>query len=220
MRLWYEILYAIGITPWEEDPTQGAAAQQISTLFDQEENERQPPFGQALDLGCGSGIWSIQLAARGWQVTGVDIVAKAIRRARIRAQESGVEARFIQGDVTALQASGVDAGYQFIVDFECFNHLNEAQRQAVGQEVSAIAVPGATMLMLVWSPGRRGPAPRGANRSDLQAAFPEWMVINDEPYAAGSELPSWIKSVAPHFYRLRHGQPDRALPRDATPIRA
>lgn len=27
---------------WEEDPTKGAAAEQISALFDREENERQP----------------------------------------------------------------------------------------------------------------------------------------------------------------------------------
>lgn len=210
MSLWYKILYKFGITPWEEDPTKGAAAEQISTLFDREENERQPPFGQALDLGCGSGIWSIQLAVRGWQVTGVDIVPKAIRRARSRAQESGVEARFVHGDVTALQVSGIEPGYRFIVDFECFSHLNEAQRRAVGHEVSAVAIPGATMLMLVWSPGRRGPLPQGASRSDIEAAFPEWTVIHDDAYAARSELPSWLKNVDPHFYRLRYGQPHHA----------
>jgi SAM-dependent methyltransferase len=220
MSLWYKILYQVGITPWEEDATKGAAADQISALFDCEENDRQPPFGQVLDLGCGSGIWSIQLAARGWQVTGVDIVSKAIHRARQRARAAGVEARFVQGDVTALRAAGVESGFRFIIDFECFNHLNDAQRQAVGHEVSAVADPGATMLMLVWAPGRRGPLPRGASRGNIEAAFPEWSVIHEDAYAALSALPSWLQNVDLCFYRLRHGQLNRASGRDAAPGRA
>ncbi len=44
MSLWYKFLYQIGVTPWEEDPTKGAAAEQISALFDRAENERQPPL--------------------------------------------------------------------------------------------------------------------------------------------------------------------------------
>jgi SAM-dependent methyltransferase len=220
MSVWYKMLYQLGITPWEEDPTTGAAAEQISALLDREEHDRQPPFGQALDLGCGSGVWSIQLAARGWQVTGVDIVSKAIRRARKRAQAAGVEARFVQGDVTALRAAGVESGFQFVVDFECFNHLNEAQREAVGREVRAVTVPDATMLMLVWAPGRRGPLPRGASRGDIEAAFPEWSVIHEEAYAAKSALPSWLKKVDLRFYRLRRSMPHRAPGRDPAPGRA
>lgn len=205
MSLWYKILYQIGVTPWEEDPTKGVAMEQISALFDREESERQPPFGQVLDLGCGSGIWSVHLATRGWQVTGVDIVSKAIRQARKRAQTANVEVRFIQGDVTALRAADVEPGFQFIVDFECFNHLNDSQREEVGHEVSAVATPGATMLMLVWAPGQRGPLPSGASRSEIEAAFPGWSIIHEEGYAAQSALPSWLKNVKLRFYRLRHG---------------
>lgn len=204
MSLWYKTLYQIGVKPWEVDPTKGPAAEQISMLFNLEEKDRQPPFGQALDLGCGSGIWSVHLAARGWQVTGVDIVSKAIRQARNRAQTADVEARFIQGDVTALRAAGVKSGYRFILDFECFNHLNDAQREAVGHEVSAVAAPDATMLLLVWAPGRRGPLPPGASRSDIEAAFPKWNIFKEDSYAAQSALPPWLKNVDLRFYRLRH----------------
>jgi SAM-dependent methyltransferase len=204
MSLWYKILYKIGVTPWEEDPTKGAAAEQISALFDREEADRQPPFGQVLDLGCGSGIWSVQLAKRGWQVTGIDIVSKAIKQAYKRAQDAGVEAQFIQGDVTALQAAGVGSGFQLIVDFECFNHLTSTQRAAVGREVSAVAAPNATMLMLVWAPGWRGPLPPGASRDDIEAAFPEWSVIHEDAYIAQSSLPPWLKNINLRFYRLRH----------------
>lgn len=202
MSLWYEVLYHLGVTPWEEDPTQGAAAEQISALFEREENGREPPFGQALDLGCGSGIWSVELATRGWEVTGVDVVAKAIRSGRERADAAGVAVRWVHGDVTALRDAGVEPGFQFVLDLECFNHLNEAQRKAVGREVSAVVAPDATMLMLVWAPGQRWPLPPGASRGDLEAAFPEWQVIDEDAYAAQSALPFWLKDVDLRFYRL------------------
>jgi ubiquinone/menaquinone biosynthesis C-methylase UbiE len=81
------------------------AANQIADLFAREEEGREPPYGPALDLGCGSGIWAVELARRGWQVTGVDFVPKALRRARSRAEEAGVELRLLEGDVKTLQAT-------------------------------------------------------------------------------------------------------------------
>ena len=39
--------------------------EQISEPFDREEAGEQPPHGKVLDLGCGSGIWAIQLATSG-----------------------------------------------------------------------------------------------------------------------------------------------------------
>ena len=86
MSLAYRLLYRVGFTPWEHIATLPDVSHQISDLFDREEHGRRPPYGPALDLGCGSGIWAITLAQRGWQVTGVDLVAKALRRARKRAR--------------------------------------------------------------------------------------------------------------------------------------
>jgi SAM-dependent methyltransferase len=203
MSALYKIFYSLGFTPWEEGAGQGPAAAQISTLFEREEQGQEPPYGKVLDLGCGSGVWSIKLAERGWHVTGVDIVPKAIRRARERAQAAGVPARFLEGDVTALRKSGVESGFRFVVDFECFNHLSRDQRKAVGREVTEVASDDATMLILAWMPGRRGPLPSGADRAEIQAAFPEWEVVDEEPYTADSGLPWWLKKVEIRFYRLR-----------------
>ena len=99
MSVIYKILYQVGFTPWEGSAEQPRAREQISAMFDREENERRPPSGSALDLGCGGGLWSIELARRGWQVTGVDIVPKALRTARERAEKAGVEVRFVEGDL-------------------------------------------------------------------------------------------------------------------------
>ena len=202
MSLLYRLFYHVGFTPWEEGATGGPAAEQIARLFEREERERRQPYGPALDLGCGSGIWSVILAQRGWQVTGVDIVPKAVRRAQARAKAAGVAARFVCGDVTALQSAGIEPGFGLILDFECFNHLNEAQRQAVGEEVSVVAAPNATLLVLAWEPAKRWPLAPGASRRDLASALPEWKVVDEEAYDV-SALPALLRKVRPCFYRLR-----------------
>jgi SAM-dependent methyltransferase len=201
MSVIYKILYQVGLTPWEGSAEQARTREQISGMFDREEEGRKPPYGPALDLGCGGGLWSIELARRGWQVTGVDIVAKALRTARERAQKAGVEVRFVQGDIAALRATNVGSGYRLLLDFGAVHGLKEAQREAVGREVSAVAAPDATLLMLAFPPGRRGPLPRGMTGAEIETAYPGWTVTEGD--ALDADLPRIAtKDGQPHWYRL------------------
>jgi SAM-dependent methyltransferase len=203
MSLAYRILYAVGFTPWEQ-MAQPAIAGQIAALFAREEEGREPPYGPVLDLGCGSGIWAVELARRGWQVTGVDFVPKALRRARGRAEGAGVEVQFLEGDVTDLGAAGIGSGFQLILDFGCFHdELSDEQRQDEGREATAAAVAGATLLMMAWTPGRRGPLPRGASPEQIQAAFPDWKLIDDQAMDVPRQAPGYVRRAEPRFYRLR-----------------
>ena len=204
MSLAYRLLYWVGFTPWEQ-MARLPAAEQVAALFGREEAGREPPYGPALDLGCGSGIWAVKLKARGWQVTGVDFVPKALRRARERAQEAGVEVQLIEGDVTALRATSVGSGFRFLLDFALFHdELTDVQREAMGREVSAVAAPGATMLMLAWAHGRRRLLPRGASRGDIEAAYPAWRVIDEEAVVDEPRAPKYVRKADPRFYRLLH----------------
>jgi SAM-dependent methyltransferase len=179
-------------------------AGQIGDLFAREEEGREPPYGQALDLGCGSGIWAVALAQRGWQVTGADFVPKALRRARERAEQAAVEVELVEGDVTKLDAADVGSGFQLFLDFGCFHdELSDKQRKEEGREATALADPGATLLMLAWKPGRRGPLPRGASPEEIQAAFPEWTLIDDAALDLPSGAPGYVRRAEPRFYRLR-----------------
>ena len=197
----WKFAYAIGFHPWED--TDAAFAAKLSELLNREERGREMPFGPALDLGTGSGIWGIQLAKRGWQVTGIDIVDKALQRARDRVQKAGVEMRLVHADVTALSAAGIGSGFRLVLDTGTFHALNSAQRAAMCREVSAVAASDATVLLLVW-PERRRPLIRGVNRDGVEAAFPGWKVTDVEP--SHFRLPKMLELLMKpdeHWYRLR-----------------
>jgi len=206
MSLAYRLLYAVGYTPWEQPAALPGVHERISALFEREEAGRRPPYGQALDLGCGSGTWAVELARRGWQVTGVDFVPKALRRARERARGAGVEMRLVEGDVTKLGSTGVGSGFELLLDFFLFHdELTDEQRVAMAREVTAVAAPGATLLVTAWAPGRRGPLPRGASRGDIEAAYPEWEMIDEEPFdvVTGARFYKHISGADPRVYRFR-----------------
>lgn len=195
---YYSFLYRYGLTPWDRD-TEDLAGQ-LRPLLDREGAERTAAYGRALDLGCGTGRWSVELAARGWHVTSIDVVARATAAARRRAHTSGLELNVVRGDVTALRAAGVGPGFSFFLDVECFHHLNDSQRLAMGREVNAVASADATMLLLGWVRARRGLLPPGVNEEDLTTALPGWEIIDERPYEG--TLQRSITTITPRWYRL------------------
>jgi SAM-dependent methyltransferase len=199
----YELAYKIGFHPWEDLAEHPPFAGKLLELVAREEDGREPPYGPALDLGCGSAVWGVQLAKRGWNVTGVDIVEKALRRARERVEEAGVEMRLVCGDVTALRQGDVGSGFRLVLDTGTFHGLADAQRETMGQEVSAIAAPDATLLLDCFAPRQRGPLPRGASRADVERAFPTWEVTDVEIADKEPDALARLFKFDERFYRLR-----------------
>jgi SAM-dependent methyltransferase len=58
--------------------------------------------GLLLDVGCGTGKHSLNLAKMGFRVVGVELTMEGIRAARALAKEEGVKILFIRGDVENL----------------------------------------------------------------------------------------------------------------------
>ena len=56
----------------------------------------------ALDVGCGTGFLTFELASRGHRVTGVDFAAAMIAEARRKAAEHSATVRFEEGDAEQL----------------------------------------------------------------------------------------------------------------------
>jgi hypothetical protein len=199
----YRLAYAIGFHPWEDLAEHPPFAGKLLELVAREEHGREPPYGAALDLGTGSAVWAVQLAKRGWRVTGVDIVEKALRRARERVDEAGVELRLVRGDVTALREADVGSGFRLVLDTGTFHGLSGAQREAMGREVSAIAAADATLLLDCFAPRSRGPLPRGASHADVEAAFPGWEVTDVDVADGEPDALARLFKFDERFYRLR-----------------
>lgn len=202
MSLIYRILYQVGFTPWEQ--IDGLpAGRQIEELFAREEAMRGKPYGRALELGCGSGIWSTKLAARGWEVTGIDNVPKALRRARKRAQGAGVAPTFVEGDVTELGKVSSTERFGLVLDVGCFHELSDVQRASVGREVSGVATDDATVLLMAWERGRRSSMlPHGVTREEVEAAFTGFTIVDDVLMDV-TGAPSDVEKANPRWYRLR-----------------
>jgi SAM-dependent methyltransferase len=198
----YRVSYAIGFHPWEALAEHQPFANTLLAPVADEERGSTPPYGKVLDLGCGSATWGTQLAARGWRVTGVDNMTRALRRARDRVRDTGVEMRLVRGDVTRLCESEVGSGYDLVLDTGTFHGLTPAQRLAMGRGVAAIAAPRATVILDCFAPRRRGPLPRGCTQADVERAFPGWRVTD---VAGADSEPDPIARVLRFdevFYRL------------------
>jgi cyclopropane fatty-acyl-phospholipid synthase-like methyltransferase len=72
---------------------------------------------RVLELGCGAGMPDTQRLAARFQVTGVDVSAEQVRRARAAVPE----AEFIQADFTALELE--PESFDAVVSFYAFNHV-------------------------------------------------------------------------------------------------
>jgi len=192
----YAIAYRLGITPWED--AGAAAGASFGALLDREEVERSRPLGRALDLGCGRGTHTHELARRGWRAVGLDNVPRAIQAA---ASKDDSNATFAVGDVTDLRVEALGS-YDFFLDVGCLHGLRPAQRLAAGRGITSIANAGATLLMLAFQPIRVPFLPGGMTATDITDALPAWQLLTMEP-ADTTGMPRPMKRAAPQWYRLR-----------------
>jgi SAM-dependent methyltransferase len=161
----FRLFYKFGFKPWDGHPL----AQSLRDLI--EGNGSPPlPAGKALELGCGTGDNAIYLAEHGWQVTAVDFVAQAIELARAKANAHNATVRFEQADVTRLSAEGLGNDFALITDNGCIHAMSDADRDSYVREVSAVAAPGARLLIIALEPGgRRGV--RGVSPAEIERRF-------------------------------------------------
>lgn len=119
----------------------------------------------ALDLGCGEGADALWLASRGWSVVGVDWAGVALDRARSAAAESGLDARFEEGDVTDRAfLSGLSATGTFDLVTVGFLHPEPEDRATMFAHLAGLVAPGGNLFVLAHDPehgdrGLPGPPP-------------------------------------------------------------
>ena len=149
-RLRFELAYLFG-PPWD---TGVSPPELLHYLAAQ-------PAGRAIDLGCGSGTNLVTLAQRGWQVTGVDISARALRLARRKTQKAGVAAVLLAGDLS--KPMRLLGPFQLALDIGCF-HAVSSRRQYLNNLASMLRGGG---HWLMYGFVRTGSFKFGLDEADL-----------------------------------------------------
>lgn len=116
--------------------------------------------GRALDLGCGPGRNALHLAAAGFDVDAIDLSPTAIRWARERAESTGAEITFIQGDAFAVELTGP---YDLVYDSGCFHHLPPHRRISYLALLDRVLAPGGHLALTCFAAGAMG-----SEASDLE----------------------------------------------------
>lgn len=99
MRQWYELLFTNYAHQYDKETFTQGTTSEVDFI------EREIEFNHSsriLDIACGTGRHAIELARRGYSVTGVDLSESMLARAREKARQAGSELEFIQADARAL----------------------------------------------------------------------------------------------------------------------
>jgi SAM-dependent methyltransferase len=161
----FEGIYARNDAPWET----GKPHPQLVAVADR-------VTSPVLDAGCGTGEVALFLAARGHEVTGIDFVEEAIRRARSKAAARGLKVEFLHKDALTLR----EWSRQFatVIDFGLFHVFSDADRRRYVEGLRTVLAPGGRLFLACFSdeePGTEGP--RRVSRQELHEAFADGFEI-------------------------------------------
>jgi SAM-dependent methyltransferase len=96
---------------------------------------------RALEPACGSGRLVVELARRGWRVTGNDLSRPMLAYAHARLREEGLAARLVHGDMAELELTGrFDLGHCLVSTFKYLLSERAATRHL--ERVADLLVPG------------------------------------------------------------------------------
>lgn len=143
-RDWYQHFFGpewldLATQQWTEERTKA----QVEFLVDVADLE---PGARILDLCCGHGRHSVELARRGYRVAGLDISDGSLELARAAADSAGVAVQFIQGDMRHIPYQGQ---FDLVINlFTAFGYLeSEAEDFKVLQAVADALKPGGRFLL-------------------------------------------------------------------------
>jgi SAM-dependent methyltransferase len=115
-------------------------ARRLEIVFDELLGRRQLCGVSVLDVGCGSGRFSAQAAARGARVTSLDIGLRLLACTRRRC-----DTRAVAADACALPIR--DASFDLVISSECIEHTTDPLRAV--REIHRVTRPGGSFLITV-----------------------------------------------------------------------
>jgi SAM-dependent methyltransferase len=104
------------------------------------------PGERFLDLACGTGGVAFVAAGTGAAVTGLDISADQLEKARAAADEAGLSIRFDEGDAQALPYA--DASFDAVAS--AFGMIFAPDHARTAGELTRVCAPGARIAITSW----------------------------------------------------------------------
>jgi cyclopropane fatty-acyl-phospholipid synthase-like methyltransferase len=161
--------------------------------------------GRLLDAGCGTGENALLAASRGADVTGVDVAPAAIARARAKASERGLTARFEVADARDLGRLGLSA--DTVIDSGMFHVFGDQDRARYVASLAAVLRPGGACYLMCFSdrqPGTWGP--RRVRAEELRAAFRDGWAVESitastfeiNPMNGTTQVQAWLATIRRH----------------------
>jgi SAM-dependent methyltransferase len=140
---WWEGFFA-GL--WQAIPAQAKPAERTRAEADAVERAlRLTPGARVLDVPCGDGRLACELAARGYQLTGVELAGAVLDRARGQAADRHLDVVWEQRDMRDLPwPEAFDAAFCFWGSFGYFDDVGNA---AFARAVWQALVPGGRFLV-------------------------------------------------------------------------
>jgi len=98
---------------------------------------------RVLDVGCGGGILAEAMAARGAQVTGIDLADKPLQIAELHALESGARVSYRKTSAEELAARS-PASFDIVTCMEMLEHVPDPEQSV--RACAALARPGGAVF--------------------------------------------------------------------------
>lgn len=158
--------------------------------------------GRLLDAGCGTGENSLLAASRGADVTGIDVAPTALARARAKASERGLTARFEVADV--LDLGRLDLTVDTVIDSGVFHVFGDDDRAKYVGSLRAVLRPGGACYLMCFSDRQPGDwGPRRVHADELRAAFSDGWTIESitadtfdiNPMYGMTQVQAWLATI-------------------------
>jgi cyclopropane fatty-acyl-phospholipid synthase-like methyltransferase len=140
---WYESFFSgINCEMWEKTATQQWTDAEVTFIEDILNVNK---GSHLLDVPCGTGRHSIELAKHGYKVTGVDISDEFINGLKKKVDEQQLTIEIIQGNILSLELQGnFDGAFSFGNSFGYFMYQD---MQTFVEKVAAALKPGAKWII-------------------------------------------------------------------------